>query len=202
MALRKSKDDKRTAEPAAGGGVATEERPGESVEECVALGQALVESGHLPTESLAEALTDGKGELWPFGEIVLTKYGVGRSEYAAALGEACGLPVADPRNATVDLELGAQVEESVARKFYFIPVGEQGGKLLVWGADCSKTKRDAAEAASGKKFEWLATDPKTVTSYMEQMWRSDADIGRVIGYLDAVDNEVTRDAADLEALRS
>ena len=30
----------------------------------------------------------------------------------------------------------------------------------------------------------------------------DADIDRVIGHLDAVDNKVTRDAADLEALRS
>ena len=68
MALRKSKDDKRAPDAGdePGGAVAVEERPGESVEECVAVGQALVESGHLPSESLAGALTDGNGDLWVF----------------------------------------------------------------------------------------------------------------------------------------
>jgi len=179
MALRKSKDEKRAPEQSSGG-VATEERLGESVEECVALGQALVEAGHLPSESLAEALTDGKGELWPFGNMVLTKYGVGRQDYAAALAKACGLPVADPKTTEVNTELAGLVEEAVARKYYFIPVGEHDGNLVVWGGDCSKVKREAAEAAVGKKLEWLATDPKTVTSYTEQLWRSDADIGRLV----------------------
>ena len=50
----------------------------------------------------------------------------------------------------------------------------------MWGADCSPKKRAEAETAAGKKFEWYATDPKTVTSYMEQMWRSDADIDRLV----------------------
>jgi type IV pilus assembly protein PilB len=50
----------------------------------------------------------------------------------------------------------------------------------VWGADCSPKKRADAESAAGKKFEWFATDPKTVTSFMEQMWRSDADISRLV----------------------
>ena len=184
MALRKSKDDKRTAESgepgAHAGGVAVEERPGESVEECVALGQALVEGGHLASESLAEALTDGKGDLWQFGNIALTKFGVGRREYAAALGRACGLPVANTQETEANLEIAEQVDEKAARKFFFVPVSEAGGKIVVWGADCSQAKRDAAEAAAGKKFEWYATDPKTVTSYMEQMWRSDADIGRIV----------------------
>ena len=40
MALRKNKDDKRAPEA---GGVAVEEQPGESVEECVALDQCLAE---------------------------------------------------------------------------------------------------------------------------------------------------------------
>ncbi len=159
---------------------ATEERIGVSVEECVAVGQALVASGDLPAESLAEALTDGKGELWPFGNIVLTKYGVGRIEYARALGKACGLAVADPRSTGADPELAEQIDEKLARRYYFIPVSDQDGTVTVWGADCSQVQRDAAEAAAGRKFQWLATDPKTVTSYTEQLWRSDADIGRLV----------------------
>ena len=179
MALRKHKDEKRTSDKA-DGGVATEERVGVSVEECVAVGQALVAAGHLPAESLAEALTDGKGELWTFGNMVLTKYGVGRNEYAQALGQACGLAVADPRTTGAAIELAEQVDEKLARKYYFIPIAEQDGTLTVWGADCSQVQRDAAEAAAGRKFQWLATDPKTVTSYTEQLWRSDADIGRLV----------------------
>src|SRR5690606_5032964 len=45
---------------------------------------------------------------------------------------------------------------------------------------CSKVQRDAAEAAAGAKFEWFATDPKTVASFTEQLWRSDGDIDRLV----------------------
>ena len=182
MALRKPKDDKRHPDDAggSGGGVAVEERPGESVEECVGVGQALVDAGQMPADQLAPSLTDGKGNLWNYGNIVLTKYAVGRVEYAKALGQACGLPVADPKSTQVDKELAEQVPEAVARKFYFIPAAENNGTLVVWGADCSAEKRAAAEAAAGKKFEWYATDPKTVVSYTEQLWRSDGDIGRLV----------------------
>ena len=128
MALRsKSKDDKHQAQ-ADQGGAGNGDRPGapemgESVQECVALGQALVEAGHLPADQLQSALADGKGELWPFGQIILTKYGVGRAEYATALGKAVGLPVADPRAVEVNKDLAEQVSEPVARKFFFVPVG-------------------------------------------------------------------------------
>ena len=153
---------------------------GESLEECVAVGQALIEAGHLPADQLQGALADGKGELWHFGQIVLTKYGVGRIEYATALGAACGLPVADTRALALDKEMAAQVDEGLARKYYFVPVAEHDGKVGVWGADVAQKKREAAEAAAGKRFEWFATDPKTVTSFMEQLWRSDADISRLV----------------------
>src|SRR5690606_6342325 len=123
MALRsKSKEDKHQSQAdhgggngAASGGAGSE--MGVSVEECVAIGQTLVEAGHLPADQLQGALADGKGELWPFGQIILTKYGVGRAEYAAALGKACQLPVADPKATEVNKEMAEQVDERVARKF-------------------------------------------------------------------------------------
>jgi hypothetical protein len=183
MALRKSKDDKHSSLPPTGDGGPSSNGSspeGESLEECVAVGQALVESGQLPADQLQGALADGKGDLWSFGQIVLTKYGVGRAEYAAALGRACGLPVADPKAVSVNKDMAEQVEERIARKYFFIPVADHDGKVMVWGSDVSQKKRDAAESAAGKKFEWYATDPKTVTSYMEQMWRSDADISRLV----------------------
>jgi type IV pilus assembly protein PilB len=192
MALRsKSKEDRHQSQadrgPGSNGAGPGAPEMGESVQECVALGQALVEAGHLPADQLQAALADGKGELWAFGQIILTKYGVGRAEYAAALGGACQLPVADPKAVDVNKEMAEQVDERVARKFYFIPVAEEGGKIAVWGSDVSQKKRDAAEAAAGKKFVWYATDPKTVTSYTEQMWRSDADINRIVSSFQELD---------------
>jgi len=146
----------------------------------VAAGQALVQAGHLDGPQLPLALGDANGDLWQFGQLILTKYGVGRTEYAKALGHAVGLPVADPKTQSVDPAMAVHVDEPIARRFYFIPIAEANGHVQVWGADCSKARRDAAEAAAGKKFEWFATDPKTISSYTEQMWRSDADIGRIV----------------------
>src|SRR5215207_11134161 len=114
MALRRASNDKRSGEglPApSGGSVALDEKVGPSVEECVALGQALIEAGHLKGEMLAPALADGGGELWEFGQILLTKYGIGRVEYAQALGKAVGLPVADTRGSEIHTELSVELEE-------------------------------------------------------------------------------------------
>jgi len=181
MALRKGKDVKVPSAPSGGGSTAlAEPEVGPSVEECVAAGQALVQAGHLDGPQLPLALGDANGDLWQFGQLILTKYGVGRTEYAKALGHAVGLPVADPKAQSVDPAMAVHVDEPIARRFYFIPIAEANGHVQVWGADCSKARRDAAEAAAGKKFEWFATDPKTISSYTEQMWRSDADIGRIV----------------------
>src|SRR3954453_20520556 len=178
MALRRGSTDKRSdAADAPGAGA---DKVGESVEECVALGQALVEALHLPGELLAPSLADGDGDMWEYGQILLTKYGVGRLEYAQALGKAVGLPVADTHGADIDKELSVEIEERVARKYKFIPVASEGGRVTVWSADPTAKHRGEAESAAGKKFEWYVTDPKTVSSFMEQMWRSDADINRLV----------------------
>jgi type IV pilus assembly protein PilB len=198
MALRKATNEKREGMPPPAGSGSNEPKVGASVEECVAVGQALVEAGHIQGEVLAGSLVDGKGDLWEYGQIILTKYGVGRAEYAAALGRACGIPVADTRSTEPDVEISVEVDEKIARKYRFVPVRNDGGKVTVWGADPSPTNRAAAETAAGKKFEWFATDPKTVTSFMEQMWRSDADIGRIVATFQESDalNQVGEDAVN------
>ena len=178
MALRRGSTDKRA--DAADVASAGAEKVGESVEECVALGQALVEALHLPGEMLAPSLADGDGDMWEYGQILLTKYGVGRLEYAKALGKAVGLPGRRHAGADIDKELSVEVEERIARKYKFIPVASEGGQVTVWSADPTAKQRGEAESAAGKKFEWYATDPKTVSSFMEQMWRSDADINRLV----------------------
>src|SRR5215203_5432131 len=109
MALRRASTDKRPDGSDAPG--ASAEKVGESTEECVALGQALVEAGQLPGEMLAASLADGDSDLWEYGQILLTKYGIGRIEYAKALGRATGLPVADTHGSSINTELSVEVEE-------------------------------------------------------------------------------------------
>src|SRR5580765_7640038 len=144
MALRRANTDKRQGDGADAHG-ADADKVGESIEECVALGQALVEAGHLTGEMLAPALADGDGDLWEFGQILLTKYGIGRAEYATALGKAVGLPVADTRSSVINKELSVELEERIARKYKFVPVASEGGRVTVWGADCTPKKRNDAE---------------------------------------------------------
>ncbi len=127
------------------------------------------------------------GDLAEFGQLLLTRHGVGRAEYARALATACGIPLGDTRATEINPELAQRIDERLARKFFLVPIGEKDGKLVVFSADPSKARRDDAEAAAGQKFEWLATDPKTVQSFIEQIWRSDADIGRLVAAFQATE---------------
>jgi hypothetical protein len=144
MALRRASNDKRTGDgalPPPSGGVAVEDRVGPSVEECVAVGQALVEAGHLKGEMLAPALADGSGDLWEFGEILLTKYGIGRIEYAQALGKAVGLASADTRTMTADKELASEVSEPIARRFKFVPMSPPARSSSGWPPTPRRSRR-------------------------------------------------------------
>jgi type IV pilus assembly protein PilB len=198
MALRKPKPDEERLAPPPPGAPAVELEPGVSMEECLVLAQTLVEMGQLSQDRLQQALAEGNGDLVAFGTAVLTKHGVGRNEYCQALGRACGLPVGDTRAAVLDHELARRVDERVARAFSLVPVGESNGRLVVFSADPSKVRRDTAEAAANQVFEWYATDPKTVSSFVEQVWRSDADIDRLVAAFQSTDMQMA--AADEKGL--
>lgn len=193
MALRRHKSDDKLAPPptpGAAGNSATAVVEGDSIAECVAVGQALVDGGKLDGARLQASLVDGAGELVTYGNILLTKYGVDRAEYTAALAKVTGLPQADARSVQLDSELAHRIEESVARTFHVVPIREANGKLVVFGAKPTDTLRGEAESAAGQVFEWYACDPKTVTSYIEQIWRSDADIGRLVATFETSDAQV------------
>ncbi len=195
MALRKPKSHDRASTPdasAAADAIADQaDEFGPSVEQCVAVGQTLVDGGVLDGNRLQSALVDGKGELVTFGNILLTKYGVDRTAYTGALAKATGLPAADPRShGELDVELAHRIDEAVARRYHLVPMSERNGKLVVFSADPTEEQRSAAEAAAGQTFEWFAADPKTVTSYVEQIWRSDADITRLVATFETSDAQV------------
>ena len=67
---------------------------GQSADECMATGQALVASRPARRRGSGE-LEDANGDLLRFGLALLNKHGVGRNELAQAVATACGVPVAD-----------------------------------------------------------------------------------------------------------
>ncbi len=135
MALRKAKNEE------AAGGVAVAEPPrqagtvaGESAEQCMATGQALVQAGHLDAEQLAAALQQANGDLLVFSNALLTKHGVGRAELSNAIGAACQVPVGDSNPGEIDEELVVKVAEEVARNHKVMPVAEENGSIVLYAA--------------------------------------------------------------------
>ena len=182
MALRKSKPEDMA--PPGGGSTALADPPvvatGESAEECSAVGQALVQLGHLSAEDLATALEAANGDLLEFGIGLLSKYRVGRHEVAQAVGAACQVPVADSSLVELDEEIVTRFPEEIARQHKVIPIAEQDGVVVLYAADPSSSRRQKVESATGQRFVWQASDDKTVTSFIEQMYRSTADVVSIV----------------------
>jgi type IV pilus assembly protein PilB len=194
MALRKPRPD--DAPSTNGGGVALAEPPptGESAEQCAAVGQILLQGGHLDGERLAAALEEGKGDLLTFASRLVSHYGLGRTEVAQAVAMVCQVPVADSNNVALSEELAGRVAEAVARTHKVMPVSEENGMIVLYAADPSPWRRQQVETATGQRFVWKAADVKTVTSFIEQMYRSAADVDHIVAAFAAEDDQ--RQAAD------
>ena len=127
--FRKPKADE-LAPPGGGAATALADPPvvsGQSADECMATGQALVQAGQLGAEGLAAALQEANGDLLRFGIVLLNKHGVGRNELAPAVATACGVPVADSSIETLDEEIVTRFPEEVARKHKVMPIADEGG---------------------------------------------------------------------------
>jgi type IV pilus assembly protein PilB len=186
MALRKSKSDELAPPVAGDGGAATAlaDPPaagiGESAEECSAVGNALVQGGHLSAEDLTTALGAASGDLLQFGIALSNKYRVGRNEWAQAVGAVCQVPVADSSLVELDEEIVTRFPEEVARRHKVMPIAEQDGAVVLYAIDPSSSRRQKVESATGQRFVWQASDEKTVTSFIEQMYRSTADVVSIV----------------------
>ncbi|MET0911381.1 MAG: ATPase, T2SS/T4P/T4SS family [Ilumatobacteraceae bacterium] len=185
------------APPGGGAATALADPPmvsGQSADECMATGQALVQAGQLDAEGFASALEEANGDLLRFGLSLLNKHGVGRNELARAVATACGVPVADAGIMSLDEEIVTRFPEDVARKHKVMPIADEGGMIVLYAADPSASRRQTVEQATGQKFVWKASDDKTVTSFIEQMYRSTADVDILVAQFAADDD--ARQAAE------
>lgn len=181
MALLKKRSQEATAPRAAATATATAApSPTSAPAECAAVGQRLVERGHLDPEDLATVLADSGGDLLLFGDALLRSYAVGRSDYAAALADALGLPAIDTRTVELDAEAAGQLPPDVVRAHLALPIATDGGSLHVVSADASPARRRIVEAAAGRPLRWSVSDPATVRAFVDRMLRADADIERLV----------------------
>lgn len=178
MALGRKKVDEAPA-----GGVAVAEKPetGESAEQCMGTGQALVQAGYLSAEKLATLLQEANGDLIEFSNFALTRHAVGRNELAQAVGAACQVPVGDSSVGELDEEIVNKVPEEICREHKVIAIAESPEGLVLYAVDPSPWRRQQVEAAAGGlRFAWRASDHKTVTSFIEQMFRTSSNLDDLV----------------------
>jgi len=182
MALRKPKSDEM-APPGGGTATALAERPetvGESMQECVAVGQLIVQGGHLPDADMQAAADVGNGDLLKFTNLLLQRFGVSRTAVSQAVSQVCQVPLGDASAVILDEEVIAKFPEELARLHKVMPISDQGGQVVLFAADPSPWRRQLVEAATGQRFVWQTSDFNTVTSYIEQMYRSASNVDALV----------------------
>jgi type IV pilus assembly protein PilB len=202
MALRKTRPDDMNL-PGSGHATALAEPPaalGQSIDECNAVGQSLVSRGLLSQESFDTVSATTRGDLLRFVTLLLSHHGVGRTDLASAVSTVCQVPVADISMVQLDEEIAATFPEEVARAHKVVPIAqiharrlddkpEHEGRTLLYAADPSPWRRQQVESATGQRFVWHVTDEKTVTAFIEQMYRSTADVDNIVAAFAAEDDQ-------------
>lgn len=110
MALRRPRQDEMAA-PTGGTATALATPPdltGESVDECNAVGELLVQANQIAPDQVADALDVANGDLIKLSNTLLQRFGVARAAVSEAVARACQVPVADPTTVTLDEEMIAK----------------------------------------------------------------------------------------------
>jgi type IV pilus assembly protein PilB len=171
---------------------------GQSGAECMQIGQLLVESGQLTPEALATTLQLAGGDVIQFGEVALSRFGVGRQEISLAVAQVFGLPAADTKGIELDAGTVALLDEKLIRAHQVIPVALDGDTLIVLTSDPSPFRRAAVEAAAQRPVRWFVGDFATVRTFIDKMHRADADVDRLAKSFEVTDDQRTGFAAASE----
>ena len=132
------------------------------------------------------------GDLAEFGQLLLTKHGVGRAEYARALATACGIPLGDTRATEINPELAQRIDERLAAQVLPGPdrrEGRQAHRVLGRSGQGPPRRRRGRRRP---EVRVVGHRPQDGQSFIEQIWRSDADIGRLVATFQATDSQIER----------
>jgi type IV pilus assembly protein PilB len=182
MALGRKKND--DGFPAPQGGVAVAEKPssvGPNPEDCAAAGDALLQAGCITSEQLQQLLHDANAHLFKFSEYAITRNGVGRNEVAHAVSTACQVPVGDSNVGQLDEEIVKRLSEQLCREHKVVAIAESPEGLVIYAVDPSSVRRQQVEAAAGgERLSWRTSDYNTVTSFIEQMFRTSSNLETIV----------------------
>ena len=162
---------------------------GESAAECMKAGQALVEGGHLTPEGLAEALAVANGDLLVFADNLIGSHAIGRTELSLAISAATGVPAVDTKNIVVTDEIKGVLNEALVRRHCAVALAAEGDTLIVLLTDPSPARRAAIEAEAKRPVKYYIADPSTVRTFIDSIYRADADIDRILSSLDMNDEQ-------------
>ena len=135
------------------------------------------------------ALEEANGDLLKFVSKLLSHYGVARSDLSHVVAAVCQVPLADASLVQLDEEIVTRFPEEVARSHKVMPIAEENGLIVLYAADPSPWRRQQVESATGQRFAWKASDEKTVTSFIEQMYRSTSDVDHIVAAFTAEDDQ-------------
>jgi type IV pilus assembly protein PilB len=190
MALfQKTKDSPADAAPSLPRPLAALAAPGEAAGECMRVGQILVESEQLVAENLATALSGANGDLLQFADIVLGRFGVDRSELAKAVAEVAEVALLDSKSIELPENAKDFLDEKTVRANCVIGIAEEAGVLVVIAADPSPTRRRAVEAAAGRPIRWTVSDPITIRTFIDRVYRANDDIERLVKTFEVGDDQ-------------
>ncbi|MCU1394686.1 MAG: gspE [Ilumatobacteraceae bacterium] len=162
---------------------------GQSGAECMQIGQLLVESGQMTPEALATTLQLAAGDVLAFGELALSRFAVGRPEISLAVAQVFGLPAADTKGITLDPDTVALLDEKIIRANQVLPITLDGDTLIVLTSDPSPFRRAAVEAAANRPLRWFVGDFATVRTFIDKMFRADADVDRLAKSFEVTDDQ-------------
>ncbi|MFK8025164.1 MAG: GspE/PulE family protein, partial [Ilumatobacter sp.] len=115
-----------------------------------------------------------------FSEFALTRNSVARVSLQEAVAIACGVPAADPNRSELDPDVVNELPESLCRDHLVIAVAKVSDELIVQAVDPSPAQRAEVERRAKKKISWRASDHSTVTSAIEQMFRSSMNLDAIL----------------------
>jgi type IV pilus assembly protein PilB len=164
----------------------------------VKAGQFLVENGHLSAENLAASLAQANGDLLQFADTVMSRFTVGRTEVALAISSATGVQAVETKNIVIADDVKGALPEPLVRKQCAIGVAVEGNALVVLCADPSPSRRAVIEAAANRPVTYYVADPVTVRTFIDSMYRADADIDRLVASIEVGDDQAKLAAAAAE----
>ena len=162
---------------------------GPSAAECMRVGQMLVDANQITSDALATSLQLANGDLLEFSDVVLKRFGCGRTELGLAIGQVLGIPAADTKSIDLEADVVATMDEKLIRTHQFIPVAIEGDTIVILAADPSPHRRSIIEAAAGRPVRWLVGDSQTVRTFIDKMHRADADVTRLAAAFDVPDDQ-------------